>query len=99
MSVSKKFASTMSDKLCDSRINEVQVAQEFLDAHPDAHKRFMNVILSYIYSQAHRYEVGLIPAELFDLIRLCKKIKDYSLHDEFNPVINPDYQGREFFGA
>lgn len=97
-----RLAHTLSDKLADSRINEVTVVQEFQDAHPDAHKRFMNIVLSYIYTQAYKYEIGLIPPDLFDLIRLCKKIKDYSLHDEYNPVINPDYvepKGREFFGA
>ena len=99
-SKSRKLAVLMADKLADSRINEVHVAHEFQDAHPDAHARFMNVVLSYIYQQAHRYEVGLVPMEMYDIIRLCKKIKDYSLHDEFNPVVNPDYTetGREFFG-
>lgn len=100
-SKSRQLADLLADKLSDSRINEIRVVQEFEDAHADAHLRFMNIILSYIYSQAHKYEVGLIPADLYELVRICKKIKDYSLNDEFNPIVNPEYAetGREFFGA
>ena len=97
-SKSQKLAVLLSDKLSDSRINEVRVVQEFEDAHPDAHARMMNIILSYIYTQAHKYEVGLIPAELYDQVVLCKRIKDYALKDEFDIVVNPDYESRVFLG-
>ena len=100
-SKSKQLANLLTDKLSDSRINEVRVVQEFEDAAVEAHTRFMKIIVSYIYTQAYKYEVGLIPADLAEVIYLCKKIKDYSLHDEFNPVVNPEYieTGREFLGG
>lgn len=100
-SKSRKFADKLADDLCDSRINEVLVVQELDDAHTDAHIKLMSLILSYISYNAHKYERGIIPAELYDQVRLCKKIKDYALADEIDIIVNPEYvpKGREFLGS
>jgi hypothetical protein len=89
---SEKVHKVLSKELGDFRMNEVSLVN-LLEAEPyDIHARLMNIILSYIYTQAYNYEVGLIPLERYDIIRMCKKIKDYALNEDLDPIKNPKYE-------
>lgn len=84
-SIEQKAAKHMMDALADSRFNEVGFANRFHDQPYDIHARFWNVILVYIYNNAHNYELGIM-GNLYTINRLCKKIKDLALSDEYNLI-------------
>ena len=96
-----KVYKVLAKELGDFRMNEPALVNR-LEAEPyDIHARLMNIILSYIYTQAYNYEIGLIPVDRYDIVRMCKRIKDYALSEELDPIKNPTYDvtGREFVGA
>lgn len=88
-------------ELGDFRMSEPALVN-MLEAQPyDIHARLMNIIISYIYTQAYNYEAGLVPLERYDIIRMCKRIKDYALNDELDPIKNPSYDvtGNEYIAV
>lgn len=79
----QKLLKHIVDNCADSRLNEVAVAHGIGKQVYDVQARFYNIILSYIYSMAHNYELGLFPNDTYEIARVSKKIKDYALEDEY----------------
>lgn len=79
----QKLIRHLTDNCADSRLNEVAVAHAMGRQVGEVQSRFMNIILAYIYSNAHNYELGMFPHGTYEIARLCKKIKDMALWDEF----------------
>lgn len=79
----QKLLKHLSDNCADSRLNEVAVAHGVGKQPYDIQARFMNIILAYVYSMAHNYELGHFPRGTYEIARLCKKVKDLAFRDEF----------------
>lgn len=79
----QKLLRHLSDNCADSRLNEVAVAHGMGRQPYDIQSRFFNIILSYIYSMSHNYELGRFPNGTYEIARLCKKMKDLAFYDEF----------------
>jgi len=88
----QKLIRHITDNCADSRLNEVAVAHAIGRQQYDIQARWFNVILAYVYSMAHNYELGLFPHNTYEIARLCKKVKDLSLSDEFT-TSKYDYYG------
>ena len=87
----EKLHKAMSSNLGDYRFNEVALAHR-LDSEPYViHEKLWNFIIAYIYSNARKYEAGLVPLDKYEIIRVCKKIKDYALADEINLDVYSTY--------
>ena len=80
----------LSDNLADYRYNEVSLVHRLSSQPYVIHEKLWNTIIAYIYLQASKYEAGLVRADLYEIIRVCKKIKDYALEDEF--IDSPRYE-------
>jgi len=79
----QKLVRHITDNCADSRLNEVAVAHAIGRQEYDIQARWFNIILAYIYSMSHNYELGRFPHNTYEISRLSKKIKDLSLRDEF----------------
>ena len=85
-----KLHEAISSTMGDHRYNELALVHRLRDEPPVVHEKLWNTIIAYIYMQARRYEMGLVPSNQYEIIRVCKKIKDYALEDEFSHL--PEYQ-------
>lgn len=79
----QKLLRHLSDNCSDSRLNEVVVAHGMGRQGKDTQTRFFNILIAYIYTQSHNYEIGIFKNDTYEIARLCKKIKDLALSDEF----------------
>lgn len=79
----QKLIRHLTDNCADSRLNEVVVAHHMGRQDHDIQARFFNIILAYIYSMAHDYELGIFRTGTYEIARVCKKIKDFALSDEY----------------
>lgn len=79
----QKLNRHLTDNCADSRMNEVVVAHHMGRQTGDIQSRFFNIILAYIYSMAHNYEIGSFHQDTYEIARICKKVKDFALSDEF----------------
>lgn len=79
----QKLLKHLGDNCSDSRLNEVAVAHGMGRQPFDTQSRFFNILIAYIYSMAHNYEVGHFPNGTYEIARLCKKVKDFAFYDEF----------------
>lgn len=79
-----KVLEAISSNMGDHRYNEVSLVHRLASQPYVIHEALWNTIISYIYMQSRRYEAGLVREDLYDIIRVCKKIKDYALEDELN---------------
>jgi len=87
----QKLLKAITDNCADSRMNEVAVAHGILQQESAIQTRWFNIILGYIYSMAHQYEMGVFARDNYELARLSKKIKDLALEDEFTTSIYTRY--------
>lgn len=87
----QKLLKHLADTCADSRMNEVAVAHGVGNMQYDIQARFHNIIVSYIYSMAHNYEVGRHPNGTYEICRISKKIKDLALSDEYVVEKYPNY--------
>lgn len=85
-----KLQEAIVNYMGDYRYNEVAFVHRLRDEAPVVQEKLWNTIIAYIYYQARRYEMGLIPANIYEIVRVCKKIKDYALEDEFIDI--PSYK-------
>jgi hypothetical protein len=79
----QKAAKYLIEALSHSQFNEVAMAHRLGEEHYDVNARFWNVIVSFIYYHAYNYEIGQFPNDTYEIARLCKKIKDLALSDEY----------------
>ena len=79
----QKLLKHLADTCADSRLNEVFVAHAMGRQPQEVQARFYNILVSYIYSMAHYYEIGSFPNDTYDICRVSKKIKDLALSDEY----------------
>ena len=79
----QKLSKSIIDNCADSRLLEVAVANRIESEHGDIQARWFNVIIAYIYTMAHNYEIGKFNNNTYEVARLSKKIKDLALSDEF----------------
>lgn len=87
----QKVAKSLTDNCADVRYQAVPVAHHMTRQHSDIQTRFFNTLLAYVYAMAHRYEIGAFNSTTYELVRLCKKIKDYALSDEFTVSVYSHY--------
>jgi hypothetical protein len=87
----QKASKYLVDALADSRFNEVAFANRFYDQPYDIQARFWNVLLAYVYNNAHNYELGIFPSDTYTIARLSKKIKDYVFSDEYHVIKHERY--------
>jgi len=79
----QKLLKSITDNCADLRLNEVAVANGLETQHPDIQKRFFNILIAYIYTMSHNYEIGKLDDGTYDISRLSKKIKDLAFIDEY----------------
>jgi len=79
----QKLLKHLTDTCADSRLNEVAVAHGMGRQPYDIQARWFNIILAYIYSMSHNYELGRFPQDTYEIARLAKKVKDLAFADEF----------------
>lgn len=79
-----KVLEALSSNLGDYRYNEVALVHRLSSEPYVIHEALWNTIISYIYMMARKYEAGLVRADLYEIVRVCKKIKDFALDDELN---------------
>jgi hypothetical protein len=87
----QKLLKAITDNCADTRMNEVAVANGVSRQESDIQAKWFNIILSYIYSMAGKYEYGLFTESNYEIARLSKKMKDLALEDEFNESIYTRY--------
>ena len=81
-----KASRYLTDGLADSRFSEIVFARKIMRQPHAIQVRFYNVIVAFIYANAHNYEVGHFPRGTYEIARVCKKIKDLALSDEYTTV-------------
>lgn len=98
---SEKFVRELGKHLGDYRLNETLAAHHLTHEDYVIQAKFLNVALSFIMLQARSYELGIIPSHLYDLIRMCKQIKDDALFQYMEPDLNAVLveKGREFYAG
>lgn len=87
----QKLNRHLTDNCADSRLNEVAVANHMSRQSYDIQARFHNILIAYIYTMAHCYEVGMFHHNTYEIARICKKIKDFALYDEYTVSKYSDY--------
>jgi hypothetical protein len=87
----QKLSRHLTDNCADSRLNEVAVAHHMGRQQYDVQARFLNILLAYIYSMAHNYELGRWPNGTYEIARVCKKIKDLALSVEYTTSVYDKY--------
>jgi hypothetical protein len=87
----QKLLKHLADNCADSRLNEVAVAHGMGRQPYDIQARWFNIILAYIYSMSHNYEIGRFPNSTYEITRLAKKMKDLALSDEFTTNVYEKY--------
>lgn len=80
----QKLLKSITDNCADSRLVEVAVANGIESQHTDIQKRFFNILVAYVYTMAHNYEIGKLGNGTYEISRLSKKIKDLALSDEYS---------------
>ena len=81
---------SLTSNLGDYRYNPVSLVHRLQPEPAVIHNALWDTIISYIYMQARRYEMGLVRADQYEIVRVCKKIKDLALEDEFSHL--PEYK-------
>ena len=84
-----KAADAIIEACADNRLNEVAFAHIIMEHAGYIQRVFYNLIISYIYAMATNYEYGTFANDTYDIARVCKKIKDFALMDEY---IIPRYE-------
>lgn len=84
---SVRLAEAITKYLNSMETNERLVIHQLDGASDFVLNRMFNLMLAFIYSQASRYEDGLIPEGQYDNVVICKHIKD----DVIEPFV--DYEG------
>jgi hypothetical protein len=87
----QKLLKAITDNCADLRLNEVAVGHGIGNQPYEIQSRWFNIILSYIYSMSHNYEMGLFPNNTYEIARLSKKIKDLAFSDEYTTSIYSHY--------
>jgi len=82
----QKLLKAITDNCADSRMNEVAVANGLERLDHDIQARWFNIVLAYIYTMSHNYEIGNFPHNTYDISRLSKKMKDLALSDEYTTI-------------
>jgi len=80
----QKLSKSIIDNCADSRLQEVAVAHRIEIEHGDIQSRWFNILIAYIYTMAHNYEIGKFHNNTYEISRLSKKIKDLALSDEYS---------------
>lgn len=86
-----KLHEAIANNMGDYRYNEIALVHRIRDEAPVVQEKLWNTIIAYIYYQARRYEMGLVPANIYEIVRVCKKIKDLALEDEFAHLPHYNY--------
>jgi hypothetical protein len=79
-----KVLEALESNLADYRYNEVSLVHRLSSMPYVIHEKLWNTIIAYIYMQSRRYEAGIVRSDLYEIIRVCKKIKEYALDDELS---------------
>jgi len=87
----QKLSKAIIDNCADSRLHEVEVANRLETEHGDIQSRWFNIILAYIYTMAHNYEIGKFHNDTYEIARLSKKMKDLALSDEYTTSVYERY--------
>ena len=78
-----KAADAIIDACADNRLNEVAFAHIIMEEAGYIQRVFYNLLIGYIYAMATNYEYGVFANDTYDIARVCKKIKDLVLMDEY----------------
>jgi hypothetical protein len=98
-SLEDKAAKAIINALADLRFNEVGFVNRFHDQPHDIQAKFYNVLVAYVYTMAHNYELGLFPHGTYEISRMCKKIKDLVFSDEYSTIKYAQYGDYEMEGG